>query len=196
LIISFLSFAQQKTSRIIVSLDSDKFFLNMRESPNEKSRIMLELENGYSLYATGDFQEGWVQVWKGIHCETYDDVHDPIVRGWVHKDFVKATNFKSNVLEKVPDSHFYGAGGIVVEGLEGALIGGGGREMYCIIQGQEIELQYNYATGEYHAEEILIQEFLIQKGEDCYGGYYQGFIIINYKDTQEIIFVKKREFGC
>ena len=164
-----------------LSVDINSGYLNLREKPHEKSRILDRLDDGESLEYTGEWNGPWIKAMKSTGYLQKEIV------GWVHKDYVSAPNFKSRFLgntKEVLGDEYEGAG-CFLSSVEGSIMA------YSTInlQGRKTEL-FNKKSKDfsiYYNSEISIKLFTLGL---IRGATYKCLAIINYKGEEEVIFVK------
>ena len=166
-----------------VSIDIKSEYVNLREKADYKSKVLKKLYNNENLGYTGEWNSPWIQVVKSMGYK------EKSIVGWVHKDYVQASNFKSRFLSKVDDILEEGdeGAGCYVSGVDGLIIANNiinlnGRRTILNQKDEE-----NYSV--YYNNKILIKLFTLTS-IDQETGTYKCLAIINYNGKEEIIFVE------
>ena len=166
-----------------VSIDIKSEYVNLREKADYKSRVLKKLYNNENLGYTGEWHGDWIKVVKPMGYK------EESIIGWVHKDYVQASNFKSSFLSKVDDILQEGdeGAGCYLSGVDGLIMANNiinlnGRR--TILKQQEEE---NYSI--YYNNRILIKLFTLTSIDQNIGTY-KCLAIINYNGKEEIIFVE------
>ena len=166
-----------------VSIDIKSEYVNLREKADYKSKVLKKLYNNENLGYTGEWNSPWIQVVKPMGYK------EKSIVGWVHKDYVQASNFKSRFLSKVDDILEEGdeGAGCYVSGVDGLIIANkiinlNGRRTILNQKDEE-----NYIV--YYNNKILIKLFTLSS-LDQENGTYKSLAIINYNGKEEIIFVE------
>ena len=169
-----------------LSVDINSGYLNLREKPNGNSRVLEKLYNNEELGYAGEWNGPWIKIVKPMGYQ------EEGIIGWVHKDYVSASNFKSKFLGNVNDvlSDEDEGAGCSLSGVEGSLMD------YNIINLQGIRTLLKIKQTEnfsiYYNNEISIKLFTLNSAVQGIRGD-QCLAIINYNGKEEVVFV---EFMC
>ena len=173
--------------------------LNMRQGPSTDSEIVGKLENNTVVGYSGEWEFGWIKINNFTPTGHLEGYH---TEGWASSKYLNAPNFKSKILEPVNTNDNIvnsqiGRGSAIIENVDGALLVDGYDDVIVKINGGYIFLEqkkYNSAEIfiEYYNDDLNIKVFEIISSENYETSDFQGFMIVNYKGIEELIFTTMR----
>ena len=166
--------------------------LNVMSSFNKNSEILFSLKNNTLVGYNNDFREGWLNI-EGMYGE----------EGWIISDYVDAPNFKSNILNKIDENYnnfleneIHEDNSGLIKSVEGTIVLQSDSHIYVNLDGNHIKLnqqkKLQTALNTYVGDSLKINIFTIP--ESPFWGdlnIWTGFMIVNYKDIQEVLMIKK-----
>ena len=170
--------------------------LNIRQSPSTDSKIIGKLENNTIVGYSDEWEIGWIKINNFTFTGHLDGYH---TEGWVSSKYLNAPNFKSKILEPIDlrndiISSQIGRGIPVIENVDGVILIDGWDDVIVQINGEYsfLKRKENYLDSEifdeYYNDDLNIKIFNIISKEYFETNHYKGFMIINYKGIEEIIF--------
>ena len=169
--------------------------LKIRQSPSTDSEIVGKLENNTIVGYSGEWKFGWIKINSFTATGHLQGHH---TEGWVSSKYLNAPNFKSKILEPVNTNDNIvnsqiGRGIPIIKNVDGALLVDGFDDVIVKINGDYIFLErkkYNSAEifDEYYNDDLNIKVFNVTSKIYYESSLYQGFMIVNYKGTEELIF--------
>ena len=173
--------------------------LNIKKSPSIDSEIVGKLENNTVVGYSGEWVFGWIKINSFIPSGHLQGHH---TEGWVSSKYLNAPNFKSKILEPVNINNNIvnsqiGRGIPIIENIDGAILVDGFDDVIVNIKGDYIFLEkkkHNSAEifDEYYNDDLNIKVFNMTSKIYYESYFYQGFVIINYKGNEEVIFTNMR----
>ena len=173
--------------------------LNIKQSPSADSEIVGKLENNTVVGYSGEWEFGWIKINSFISTGHLQGNH---TEGWVSSEYLNAPNFKSKILETVNtnDNILHsqiGRGIPVIKNVEGVLLVDGFDDVIVKINGDYIFLEkkkYNSAEifDEYYNDDLNIKVFNMASKIFHESSLCHGFMIVNYKGVEELIFTSMR----
>jgi len=172
--------------------------LNIRQSPSADSKIVGKLENNTIVGYSDEWEIGWIKINNFTSTGHLDGYH---TEGWVSSKYLNAPNFKSKILDpidlrnEIVSHHFLGRGTPIIENVDGIILVEGRDDVIVKINGEYIFIKRKEnhlesdVLDEYYNDDLNIKIFNIISKEYFETNHYKGFMIINYKGTEEIIFI-------
>ena len=172
--------------------------LNVRKSPSIDADVIGKLENKRNVNYSGEFIEDWIKI--NYYNHEYGD-YGKTIEGWVNKVDLNAPNFSSEILSaiNIDDNEISQVimGGVgFIENVDGIIIVDGVPDAFININGKNTKLkrkEYNWdkrnVFHEYYTNDLSIKMFIIPVSSGYAGWRSKGFLIINYKGKEELIFI-------
>lgn len=176
--------------------------LNVRKSPSVDADIVGKLKNERNVNYSGEFVEDWIKI--NFYNHEYGD-YGKTFEGWVNNEYLKAPNFSSEILSPIninddEISQVIMGGTGFIENVDGIIIVDGVPDAFININGENIKLKrksYDWnkknVFHEYYTGDLSIKMFIISVSRGYAGGRSKGFLIINYKSKEELIFINYSE---
>ena len=177
-----------------ISVKTKGSSLNIRQSPSIDSKIVGKLENNTIVGYSDEWEIGWIKINNFTSTGHLDGYH---TEGWVSSKYLNAPNFKSKILEPIDlrdDIVSTGRGMPVIENVDGVIFVEGWDDFIVKINGEYsfLKRKENYLDSdifdEYYNDDLNIKIFNVISKEYFETNHYKGFMIINYKGIEEIIF--------
>tara|TARA_B100001287_G_scaffold274858_1_gene281126 strand:- start:1757 stop:2317 length:561 start_codon:yes stop_codon:yes gene_type:complete len=177
-----------------ISVKTKGSSLNIRQSPSTDSKIVGKLENNTIVGYSDEWEIGWIKINNFTSTGHFDGYH---TEGWVSSKYLNAPNFKSKILEPIDlrdDIVATGRGMPVIENVDGVIFVEGWDDFVVKINGEYsfLKRKENYLDSdifdEYYNDDLNIKIFNVISKEFFETNHYKGFMIINYKGIEEIIF--------
>jgi len=172
--------------------------LNVRQSPSTEANVIGKLENERNVNYSGEFIKDWIKI--NYYNYEYGD-YGKTIEGWVNCNYLNAPNFSSEILSPINiddgeiSQHIMGDGTGYIENVDGIIIVED-RDVFVNINGKNIKLKRKKDNwdnssifNEYYANDLFIKMFVIPVSRGYAGGNSKGFLIINYQDKEELIFI-------
>ena len=169
--------------------------LNIRQSTSTDAKIVGKLENNTIVGYSNEWEIGWIKINNFTSTGHLDGYH---TEGWISSKYLNAPNFKSKILEPIDlknDIIFskIGRGIPVNENIDGVILVEGWDDVIVQMNGEYnfLKRKENHLEADVFDEyydDLNIKIFNITSKEYFETNHYKGFMIINYKGTEEIIF--------
>jgi hypothetical protein len=172
--------------------------LNVKKSPSIDASIIGTLENKRDINYSGEFIEGWIKI--NYYNHEYGD-YGKTIEGWVSSKYLNAPNFSSEILSPIntDDNEISQViiGGVgFVENVDGVIIVDGVPDAFVNLNGKNIKIklrEYDWdkrdVFHEYYNNDLNIKMFIIPVAQGYEGESAEGFLIVNYKGEEELIFI-------
>ena len=187
-----------QTYNYVTIIDSN---LNIYESPHflEDSLIIIE------SFSKKDQELPWLRysdwtVWKEgwIKVNYVRDSDFQIIEGWVLSSSVNVPFLHSKILEPITEEKINGEWTVSWElgtaySVEGLVMASNNNHSFVKINGKFIKLEYKSQSKppffEFYAQDLSIKIFTYEANTPYYTTDYEGFMLINYKGIEEVIFI-------
>ena len=179
-----------------ISVKTEGSYLNIRENHSASSKIIGKLKNNSEVGYSGEWKNGWIKINNFVST---GHLVGERTTGWVSSDYLNAPNFKSLILDTIDYNDNYvnsqiGRGIAVWENVDGIILVEGWDDIFVKINGKYITLQERKNTKnslftEFYSNDIIIKIFFVFSAQYGETSKFDGFMIINYNDLEEIIFI-------
>ena len=185
--------------QVIITSSKDSI-IPIMQNPSLDAELIIGMPNNITVGYSGEWEEDWIKI---NYFTPTGHLSGYYTEGWINCSYLNASNFKSKILEPIDlrndiISSQIGRGIPLIENVDGIIFVEGFDDVIVKINGKYnfLERKEKHTDSkiftEYYNDDLNIKIFDIISKAGYESNYYEGFMIINYKGIEELIFTSMR----